>query len=61
MKFSHSKVETFKICPYKYWLSYVQNLDTLPSDDPQNALIVGTCMHECVEKGLDAGISMYKN
>ena len=60
MKFSHSKVETFKICPFKYWLSYVQNLDTFPSDDPQNALIVGTCMHECIEKGLDAGISMYK-
>lgn len=61
MKFSHSRVETFKICPYKYWLSYVQNLDTSPSDDPQNALIVGTCMHECIEKGLNSGISMYKN
>ena len=60
MKFSHSKVEIFKICPFKYWLSYVQNLDTLPSDDPQNALIVGTCMHECIEKGLNSGISMYK-
>lgn len=59
--YSHSRVETFKICPYKYWLSYVQNLDTFPSDDPQNALTVGTCMHECIEKGLDAGISMYKN
>lgn len=61
MKFSHSRVETFKICPFKYWLSYVQNLDTLPSDDPQNALIVGTCMHQCIEKGVEAGISMYKN
>ena len=59
--YSHSRVETFKICPFKYWLSYVQNLDTLPSDDPQNALIVGTCMHECIENGVDAGISMYKN
>lgn len=60
MKFSHSRVETFKICPFKYFLSYVQNLDTFPSDDPQDALIIGTCMHECIEKGLDAGISMYK-
>ena len=60
MKFSHSRVETFKICPFKYFLSYVQNLDTFPSDDPQDALILGTCMHECIEKGLDVGISMYK-
>ena len=60
MKFSHSRVETFKICPFKYWLSYVQNLDTFPSDDPQNALIIGTCMHECIEKGVNSGISMYK-
>ena len=60
MKFSHSRVETFKICPFKYFLSYVQNLDTFPSDDPQDALIIGTCMHECIEKGLDVGISMYK-
>lgn len=60
MKFSHSRVETFKICPFKYFLSYVQNLTTFPSDDPQDALIIGTCMHECIEKGLEAGISMYK-
>lgn len=59
--FSHSRVETFKMCPYKYKLSYLDELDTLPSDDPMNALIIGSAMHLGIEQGLQAGIDYYKS
>lgn len=59
--FSYSRVECFKSCPYKFKLSYIDKLDTLPSDDPTNALIIGSAMHLGIEQGLQAGIEHYKS
>lgn len=59
--YSHSRVECFKNCPYKYKLSYINNLDTLPSDDPANALIVGSALHLGIEQGLNKAIEEYTN
>lgn len=58
--FSHSKIECFNMCPHKYKLSYIDNMDTLPTDDASNALIIGSALHLGIEKGIDAGIELYK-
>lgn len=40
-----SAITQFQKCPYKYKLQYVDNLKTIQSDDPANALIIGTAIH----------------
>lgn len=58
-QFSHSRAEMFENCPYRYYLRYVQGFDVIPSDDPTNALFLGTALHEGIEKGVDHGIQTY--
>lgn len=50
MKVSYSRVGTFKQCPYKYKLQYIDKLKTKFNLDPQNALVLGTAVHEGIEK-----------
>lgn len=59
MQFSHSRVDSFKQCPYKYKLRYVDKIKTIPADNADNALYLGTAMHEGIEKGTEAGIKAY--
>lgn len=61
MQYSHSRVETFKNCPYKFKLRYIDKLETLPSDDPQNPLIIGSAMHLGIEKDVETAINWYYN
>ena len=61
MQYSHSRVETFKNCPYKFKLRYIDELETLPSDDPQNPLIIGSAMHLGIEKDVKTAIDWYYN
>lgn len=57
-----SGLETFKTCPYQYKLRYIDNVDTIPSQDPQNALIVGTALHFGCETGdIDLMLTNYFN
>ena len=60
MQFSHSRVETFETCPYRFKLRYVDGLEVLPNvDEATNALFLGTALHEGVEKGVQVGIQKY--
>lgn len=61
MQVSHSRVETFRQCPYKYFLRYVEGLDTLPNTDPDNALILGTALHTGIEEGVEKALEFYRN
>ena len=61
MEYSYRRVETFKNCPYKYKLRYIDELKTLPSDDPQNPLIIGSAMHLGIEKDVETAINWYYN
>lgn len=58
---SHSRVECFESCPYKYALRYKEKLDVLPPDNADNALIVGTALHTGLEKGPEEAIKEYFN
>ena len=46
MKLSFSKADSFKQCPFKWKLKYIDKLETIPNwDDPANPLIIGTAIH----------------
>lgn len=60
-QFSHSRVECFKDCPYKYKLRYLDKLKTFPTDDPSSPLVLGSTIHLAIEKGLDEAREYYFN
>ncbi|MCW6124740.1 AAA family ATPase [Clostridium sporogenes] len=61
MQYSHSRVESFKGCPYKYKLRYIDKLKTIPTQDANNALICGNTIHTGAEKNLKAALEFYKS
>ena len=61
MKHSHSRVELFETCPMKFKYRYIDELETLPSDDPQSPLILGTAVHHAIETTIPQAIKEYFN
>ena len=59
--FGYSAVSTYEQCPYQYKCRYIDGLKTLPSDDPANALIIGTALHKAIETDVDTAIQEYFN
>lgn len=59
MQFSHSRVECFKQCPYKYKLRYIDKIKTLDNYDPQDPLKIGTAIHECIQQDIKKAIKNY--
>lgn len=59
MKLSHSRIETYTKCPYQFKLRYIDNLTTLPTDDPASPLILGHALHTGIEKDVEAAINEY--
>jgi len=60
-QYSYSRVDTFKQCPYKFKLRYLDEIKAIPSDDADNALVLGTALHTGIEKGIPAAIGEYFN
>lgn len=59
MQVSHSRIEQFENCKFKYKLRYLEKIYTIPNDDPQNALFLGTALHTGLEKNVDEAIKQY--
>ena len=59
MKFSHSRVECFKNCPYQFKLRYIDELETLDDYEASNPLTVGTALHTGIEKDIPTAIKEY--
>lgn len=59
MQFSYSRVSTFKQCPYRWKLQYLDGLTTIPSTDPTDALYLGTACHTGIEKTVEEAIAQY--
>ena len=59
MQVSHSRIECFNQCPFKYQLRYLDKLKTLPDDKPDNALFLGTALHTGLEIGVEEAIQQY--
>ena len=60
-QFHFSTAECFNKCPYRFKLTYLDELQTLPSDDPQNPLILGTTLHRGMETDLETALDEYMN
>lgn len=59
MQVSHSRVECFEGCPFKYRLRYMEHLETIKADNADNALYLGTALHTGLEKDVEAAINEY--
>jgi phage nucleotide-binding protein len=58
-RFHFSTAECFDNCPHRFKLRYVDNLDVIPTDDPQNPLLLGTAIHKGMEKDLQTAVHDY--
>ena len=58
-RFHFSTAECFDNCPHRFKLRYVDNLDVIPTDDPQNPLRLGTAIHTGAEKDLQTAVHNY--
>lgn len=56
---SHSRIECFESCPYRYDLRYNQGIKTIPPDNADNALFLGTALHTGLEKDVRTAIHEY--
>lgn len=61
MIFSHSRVELYEQCPYKFALRYIDGLGTLPNYQANDPLLLGTAMHTAIEKDAETAIAEYYN
>lgn len=59
MQVSHSRIECFNKCPYQFKLRYIDQLETYPADNADNALYLGSAMHICLQESIEAGIDNY--
>ena len=59
MRVSHSRIETFANCPFRYKMRYIDEINTLKADEADNALYLGTALHSGLEKGVSVAIKEY--
>lgn len=58
-QFSYSAVSSFEQCPFQYKCRYLDGLRALPTDDPANALVIGSALHKGIETDVDTAIGEY--
>lgn len=58
-QFSYSRVSCYKSCPYQFKLRYIDELETIPNTDANNALYLGSAMHTGIEKTVKAALAQY--
>ena len=59
MQVSHSRVECFEQCQFRYKLKYIDKLTTVKNTDADNALYLGTALHTGLEKNVNEAIQEY--
>ena len=62
MRFSYSRVGCFASCPMKYKFQYIDKLKTIPEQNADNALYLGSALHKGIETGsVEAALEDYKS
>lgn len=62
MRYSYSRIECWKNCPYQFKLRYIDKLQTLPDQSADNALYLGIAIHEAFETGsVEEAIKSYRS
>ena len=59
MQISHSRVECFEGCSFRYKLRYIDKYGTLKPDNADNPLFLGTALHTGIEKDVKTAIEEY--
>lgn len=59
MQFSYSRVDSFKQCPYKWKLHYLDKLQTIKDQKPDNALYLGGALHKGIETNVKEAVEEY--
>ena len=59
MQLSHSRIDTYRNCPYQYYLKYKLKLKPKFDYKPDNALVLGIAMHLGIDEGVEAAIKNY--
>jgi phage nucleotide-binding protein len=59
MQCSHSRIECFEKCPFKYKLRYRDKILTLPPENADSPLIIGTALHTGLEKDVTKALDEY--
>lgn len=59
MQFSHSRVEMYNQCAFRFMLSYIRELDTLSDYEAGNHLNIGHLVHDALEQNLSKAIDNY--
>ena len=58
-RFHFSTAECFENCPARWNYRYKEGIETIESDDPANALKVGTALHKGIETDVNTAIHEY--
>ena len=61
IQYSHSRIESFKNCRYKYKLHYINKLKTIPNQAADNALYLGSALHKGIETNIQTALEEYFN
>lgn len=61
IQYSHSRVESFKNCSYKWKLHYIDKLEIIQDQSPNNTLVCGNTIHLGAEKNLQVALEFYKS
>jgi CRISPR/Cas system-associated exonuclease Cas4 (RecB family) len=59
IQFSYSRVDSFRQCPYKWKLHYLDHIDTIVDQQAANALYVGSALHKGIETNVGQAIKEY--
>lgn len=60
-RFHFSTAQCFDQCPARFDFRYRQGIETLPPDNADNPLLLGTAIHRGMEVGMEQAIEEYKN
>lgn len=60
-RFHFSTAQCFDQCPARFDFRYRQEIETLPPDNADNPLLLGTAIHRGMEVGMEQAIKEYKN
>lgn len=62
MRISFSQIGTFEQCPYKWYLNYVEQMETILDKQPNDALILGNALHKGLEvRNVQAAVDYYRD
>ena len=62
MRVSYSQIGSFEQCPYKWYLHYVEGMETILDKQPNDALILGNALHKGLEtRSVQAAVDYYRD